>query len=375
MKKKKLQNFDSLLLYSVLALLIFGVLVIYDVSVVLAHDVFGGKYYFLFLQIAWVAFGLLGLSLGYRTSFTVIKKLSLPLFIGSLISLIFVLLPSPFSPLIYGARRWVYLNPDPFPLIPFIGRLGFQPSEFVKLAFILYFSMFLVKKKEVSPAQFVLLVGLIVGFVMLQPDLGTALLISGTAMIMYFLSGAKLSYFMLGIPLGALLVFLLIFSSAYRRERLITYLGLKKSDPQGSSYHINQIMIALGSGGVFGLGFGESRQKYQYIPEVATDSIFAIIGEELGFFGVLVLISSFAFIIYRGFRIALLSDDAYQRLLGSGITSAFAIQCFVNLAAMVHLIPLTGVPLPLISYGGSSMVFGLSGIGILLNISRNNKRL
>lgn len=163
---------------------------------------------------------------------------------------------------------------------------------------------------------------------------------------------------------------LVIMLSDYRRERLLTFLN-PSADPLGASYHIRQILIALGSGGIFGLGLGQSRQKYLFLPEPATDSIFAIIGEELGFIGALAVILAFAFIVWRGFNIAAQVSDPFGRLLAIGITSWIGVQAFVNLSAMVAIVPLTGVPLPFLSYGGTALILNLSAMGILLSISKN----
>ncbi|OGC50232.1 hypothetical protein A2716_03420 [candidate division WWE3 bacterium RIFCSPHIGHO2_01_FULL_40_23] len=370
-RKKAYQGKDTLLLYAILFLLIFGVVMVYDVSVVYAYDIFGGKYYFLYLQAVWVLLGLAGFFIGYRIDYHSISKVALPLFVVSLISLIFVLIPSPFAPLIYGARRWIYLNPSPFPTIPIIGRIGFQPSELIKLSFIFYLSVIFSKREVKALLIFIPVCILLVGLVLAQPDFGTAMLISIIGLIMLLVSGLNFSYFLVGVPIALAFASVFILSSAYRKERFLTYLGFNSEDTEGTSYHINQILIALGSGGLFGLGFGQSRQKYQYIPEVATDSIFAVIGEELGFIGLVFLVSLFLFIIIRGYRIALKAPDKLGTLLATGVTSWFAVQSIVNLSGMVNLLPLTGVPLPLISYGGSSMVFGLCGLGVLLNVSRS----
>ena len=366
---------DTLLLAAILILLIFGIVMVYDASVVYAHDLFGGKYYFLILQSLWVLLALIGFGFMYSTDYHVLLKYSTPLFVLSLLFLGFVLLPTIFTPIIYGARRWIYLNPQPLPTIPLIGRLGFQPSELFKLSFVVYFSFLLSKKEKFSPIAFLVLILLVLGLIMLQPDLGTALIIGFVAMVIYFVSGANILYFFSGIPFFVGSLLLLILTSPYRKERLLTYLGGNTGDSQGASYHINQILIALGSGGLFGLGFGQSRQKYQYIPEVVTDSIFAVIGEELGFLGLTLLVLLFLVIIVRGFRIAKLAPDKVGKLIATGVTSWFAIQTFVNLAGMVHLIPLTGVPLPLISYGGSSLVFGLMGLGMLLNVGKQCQKI
>jgi cell division protein FtsW len=166
-------------------------------------------------------------------------------------------------------------------------------------------------------------------------------------------------------------ILLLIFSSDYRRQRFFTFFNSNK-DPLGASYHIRQILIALGSGGLFGLGLGRSRQKYEFLPEVTTDSIFAIIAEELGFIGGALVIITFMILLYRGFKIARNAPNEYSRLLATGIISWITIQAFINLGAMVSIVPLTGVPLPFISYGGSSLVIALVSIGILINISKHS---
>lgn len=367
----------------IISLLLFGVIMVYDVSVAYAEEAFGGKYYFLMLQSMWALLGFCFFYFAYKTDYHIILKFIKPLFLISL-ALLFVLgatallhLDIPFFPQIYGARRWILLNPEPFPKIPLIGIISLQPSELIKLTFILYLSVLFSTQlksdtKHSQLIRFLVLLGLVVGLVVVQPDLGTAIVISAVAIIMYFASGANVSYFIAGIPATLLLGLVFILSSPYRRERFLTYLGSKSSNPYGASYHINQIMIALGSGGFMGLGFGQSRQKYQYIPEVATDSIFAIIGEELGFIGVTVLVLAFLYLINSGYKIAAHAPDRVGQLAATGITSWLAVQTFMNLSAMIHLIPLTGVPLPLISYGGSSMVFILTALGVLLNISEQS---
>jgi len=196
------------------------------------------------------------------------------------------------------------------------------------------------------------------------------MLITATGVLVYFISGAPFIYFLAGVPAIIATALGFIFSSPYRKQRLLTFLNPDLSDPLSVGYHAQQIAIALGSGGLTGIGLGQSRQKYGYLPEVTADSIFAIIGEELGLVGALLLVALFVFIIYRGFSIAKRQKDKYTNLLAAGITSIFMFQVFLNLSAMVRLVPLTGVPLPLVSYGGSSMIFTLAGLGILLKISR-----
>lgn len=367
------------------SLLFFGVIAVYDVSVVYAAEIFSKRYYFLVLQLLWAMLGLISFSFFYRTDYKIILKFSKVFFVFSTILLAILAFASffkvdlPFFPMINGAKRWILLNPEPFPRIPIIGVLSLQPSELFKLAFILYFSIFLSSTKKTNHEyepflRVLLLLFCILGLIMLQPDLGTALVILFTAAVMYFASGEKIKYLLMGIPLALIFTLIIILPSPYRRERLMTYInGAEKKDELGTSYHINQVMIALGSGGVTGVGFGKSRQKYQYIPEAATDSIIAIIGEELGFLGVSVLVFSFLYLINKGLIIASHAPDRLSMLIAIGVVGWFAGQSFINLFSMVHLIPLTGVPLPLISYGGSSLIFMLSGFGILSNISKNSR--
>src|SRR3989344_6574562 len=226
---------DTLLLAAILILLIFGIVMVYDASVVYAHDLFGGKYYFLILQSLWVLLALIGFGFMYSTDYHLLLKYSTQLFVLSLLFLGFVLLPTIFTPIIYGARRWIYLNPQPLPTIPLIGRLGFQPSELFKLSFVVYFSFLLSKKEKFSPIAFLVLILLVLGLIMLQPDLGTALIIGFVAMVIYFVSGANILYFFSGIPFFVGSLLLLILTSPYRKERLLTYLGGNTGDSQGAS--------------------------------------------------------------------------------------------------------------------------------------------
>ncbi|MEK9208389.1 MAG: FtsW/RodA/SpoVE family cell cycle protein, partial [Patescibacteria group bacterium] len=211
----------------------------------------------------------------------------------------------------------------------------------------------------------------VIFLVMLQPDMGTAVIILGEGMILYFLSGGSVWHLLSLVPVVVLGGLALIITEPYRMKRLATFLN-PESGIQGASYHLRQILIALGSGGLIGVGLGNSLQKYAYLPESTTDSIFAIIGEELGFIGAVVLILILLFIIYRGFYIAVRAKDTFGKLLAGGITSFIAIQTIVNLGAQTALLPLTGVPLPFISYGGSALIINLVSIGILLNISRQS---
>ncbi|MBM4402195.1 MAG: FtsW/RodA/SpoVE family cell cycle protein [Candidatus Cloacimonetes bacterium] len=358
---------DYVLAGLVLGLSVFGLMMVYDVSAVLAHETWGDKLWLFKNQSLWLFFGLSICYLASKIDYHYWKKLALPLLLASILGLILVLLPG-FSSEVMGSRRRLAL-----PLgIPILTHLNIQPSELAKFSLVLFLSLWLgeeKKKKNISFfLPFLLLLAITAGLVVLEPDLGTTIVIGASALLVYFLSGtglAEVSLISLILAIGGIF---LAFSSEYRFNRLLAFFR-QSQDKLGIAYHINQILIALGSGGLFGLGLGQSRQKYQYLPEVATDSIFAIIGEELGFLGTSIIVVSFLVLIWRGLKIAEQAPDKFGKLLAGGITGIIGIQAMVNLCAMTGWIPLTGVPLPFISYGGSSLTILLLGMGILLNIS------
>lgn len=371
MKKKKvlqkLNKPDYLLAGLVLTLSIFGLMMVYDVSAVVAHETWGDKFWLFKNQSLWLFCGLLTAYLASKIDYHYWKKLALPLLFVSIFCLILVLIPG-FSSEIMGSRRRLAL-----PLgVPILTHLNIQPSEFAKFSLVLFLSFWLGeerKEKKISKlAPFLALLAVVVGLVALEPDLGTAIVIALSTLLVYFLSGVSI--------VEVILIFLLLsasgalfaLSSEYRLNRILAFFR-QSQDKLGIAYHINQILIALGSGGLLGLGLGQSRQKYQYLPEVATDSIFAIIGEELGFLGASLIVIGFLILIWRGLKIAEQAPDKFGKLLAGGITGIVGIQAMVNLCAMTAWIPLTGVPLPFISYGGSSLTILLLGMGILLNIS------
>ena len=380
-------DIDKSFLMLLLALLGFGVVMIYNATAVYAQGAFGGAYRFVILQLGWLAIGLLGFFTFFKTDLRKIKRIALPLFSSAIIFLGILALSNAFtscedssfifSPCINGAHRWLYINPPPLPSIPLIGVLGFQPSEFAKLALIIYLAVVLEKSmKEKGDAfmVFSIVAGVTAVLVLMQPNMSTAALIFLIGLAMYFVSGAKLLPLLVSLPVLVVTGIGFILSSSYRRDRLLTFLNPGESGELSLGYHIKQIQIALGSGGWFGLGFGQSRQKFQYLPEVASDSIFAIIGEEFGFIGTTMFVVLFSYFIFKGFTIAKESTNLLGRLLATGVTTWVAFQFFINVAAMTRIIPLTGVPLPLVSYGGSSLVFSLMGLGILANISARHSK-
>lgn len=350
---------DYQLLLCVAGLLVFGLIMVYDSAVVQAFKDFGDKYYYIKQQLMWMVLGVITLLTFAFFNYQFLRKLGLPMFIFSLILLLAVFIPGlGFSA--GGAHRWLNLGP-----------VNIQPAEIIKLSSIIFFASLFEKKVRTFPFfSVVVLVSFIIGI--LQKDLGSTVVFFLTSVLIYFFAGAPMQYILGLIPVSVVGFLVFVLSSTYRKNRVLAFLD-PFADPQGYSYHISQVLIAIGSGGFTGLGIGQSRQKFEYIPEVTTDSIFAVVGEELGFLGGLFLISLFVFLIYKGFKITQNCHEPFGRLLAFGLTCWLGVQTIVNLGAMVSLFPLTGVPLPFISYGGSALLANLMAVGILLNISSRSK--
>lgn len=376
---EKLGAIDLPFLITLIIIMLFGVYMVYGASVAYAERVFENKYHFGILQLGWSIVGALGMYVFSIIDLALLKKYAPLLFFTACGFLLFVLIPTPFAPAVYGARRWIILNPEPLPAIPFLGRASFQPSEFAKFACVIFFSSLLSSEKVKSmpfrkaATMFTAYLGLVCGLIFLEPNFSTSFIVGVIIVGIYFLSNASLWYFGLAGPLLAITAGIYAFSSAYRRSRIQTLLNPEDVDKSGAGYHIRQIMIALGSGGLFGLGMGKSRQKYAYLPEVQADSIFAVAGEEFGFLGTSIIVALFGFLLWRGITIAKKAPDLFSSLLVSGVVLWISIQVLINLSAMVRIMPLTGIPLPLISYGGSSTIFLLWGLGLVLNVSRRIK--
>lgn len=345
------------LLIATIVLLVIGVVTVYEASALEAIENYSDRMHFARLQLQWIGVGLVGMVVTSLLSIQLLKKITVPLLLASLFFLLIVLIPG-IGTEVGGARRWLSL-----------GFFNFQPSELMKFSLILYLSAFFQKTVKYQPF-FVLLVATI-ALIMMQPDLGTTLVIIATSMSLFFVAGASWTAIVGLVMTGVAGVVGLILTSPYRMGRLLTFLDPQR-DPTGASYHIRQILIAIGSGGVFGLGIGKSLQKYRYLPEAMTDSIFAVYAEETGLIGSLVLLLIFMYVAYKGFWIASRTKDNYLQLLATGTTCLIILQAFLNLAALTALVPLTGIPLPFISYGGTSMVISLASIGLLINIARNS---
>ncbi|MGA2967662.1 MAG: putative lipid II flippase FtsW [Candidatus Levyibacteriota bacterium] len=351
-----MKRIDLILVASVLFLTFFGLFMIYDASSFVAFRDFADKYHYVKDQIFWIVLGLVALLFFFRFDYHRFYNLALPILLVAIGLLFAVFIPG-LGVKVLGASRWINLR---FTIL--------QPSEFVKIALAIYLAAWFSKKEKGRIWAFLLLLSLIICLVILEPDMGTAVIILAEGIILYFLSGARWLYFVIFAPVIAVLGFLFAKLEPYRAARVSAYLNFNQ-DVSGSSYHVRQILIALGSGGLTGVGLGNSLQKYAYLPENATDSIFAIIAEELGFLGALIIILVFVVIIWRGFYIAINSKDQFGKLLAGGIITFLAMQIVINLAAQTALLPLTGIPLPFISYGGSALIINLTAVGILLNIA------
>lgn len=340
-------------------LLGFGLLMIYSASVSEALRDFGSKWHFVSLQAQRAGIGLALLVIGSFVHPRIWQKAAPFLMLGGLVLLLLVIIPG-IGTKVQGARRWLNLP-----------GISLQPAELIKLIQIIYLSAWL-KSRSVTLGQFFLFLAAVGGLIMLEPDMGTAIVVSLIAVSVYFLAGYPVTHLVglgaVGLAIGALLIFL----APYRLARLETFFN-PEQDPTGNSYHIRQVILALGSGGISGVGIGRSRQKYEYLPESTTDSIFAVVGEELGFVGGVSLILIFAYLLTLIFKVATLAKNSFSSLVTAGIGTWLTLQVALNLSAMVALTPLTGVPLPLVSYGGSALITVLLGIGLVLSVARSER--
>ncbi|OGK18041.1 cell division protein FtsW [Candidatus Roizmanbacteria bacterium RIFCSPLOWO2_12_FULL_40_12] len=351
----------SSLIFIPLTLSFIGLFFVFEASSVKSFSEVGNSFHYFKLQFLWIA---LGIGVMFFLSFFDYHKfyyLSFPLMMMTIILLIVVLIPG-LGTQAGGARRWLDL-----------GIINFQPTEIAKFSVIVYLSSWFIHRERKRFFSFVTLLGALIFLIILQPDMGTAIIVFALSIIIYFLAGVELSYLFLLLPVSFAGFLLLIKTSPYRFRRLSAFLD-PSSDPLGIGYHVNQILISLGNGGLLGQGFGASRQKYLFLPEAHTDSIFAIIGEEFGFIGGFLLIFVFFTLMYYVYRVSAGAPDRYGRLLTGGIFAYFALQIIINLGGVVGLMPLTGVPLPFISYGGSNLLVSFALLGILLNVAKKSKK-
>jgi len=360
MKSKKP---DYVLIYVVVLLILLGIIILGGAAAPLSEKLYHNPYHILFHQIFFAL--LPGIFLGiiiYYLPLPFLKRSALPLILFSLFLMILVFFPG-IGLAKGGAKRWLNLR-----------FASFQPSEFLKLTFILYLSAWLdkIEKKRANSKAFLpflVILGITSFLLVLQPDISTLGVIAIIAIILYFIAKTPLSHIIiLGVG-GVLSLLLLIKLAPYRLNRFFIFLH-PEADPLGLGYQIKQSLIAIGSGGIFGRGLGLSEQKFGFLPQSFSDSIFPIFAEDTGFIGSLLLLTLFLIFSIRGFKIAK-ETTGFQKYLACGITSWILIQTFVNIGAMIGILPLTGIPLPFISYGGTALLVELMGVAILLNLSKN----
>lgn len=348
----------------VAVLLVVGLITVYSSSFAVGQMEYNDVTYFVVRQAIWATLGLTALVILMHTDYHVLRAVSPLLMAAALVGLVAALVPG-IGIERNGAMRWIALGPLP----------PVQPSEFAKLALIIYVAAWLtsrrmeVKSFAMGFVPFVLLVGLVGGLVLLEPDMGTTLIIALTMVTLFFVAGGSLIHLTALVLSGGVMGSLLILAGDYRVDRIFGFISAE-DEPGGRGFHILQLLIALGSGGISGLGIGASRQKFFYVPGSHTDGVFAIIGEELGFIGAVAVIALFAFLVYRGFRTVASARDDFGALLAVGVISWIAYQTLINIGGITRSIPLTGVPLPFLSYGGSALATLLAGIGIVLSVSR-----
>lgn len=329
-----------------------------NASVVQAQNLFGDKFFFARQQLMWTIIGIFVFLLAVKIPYAFWAKIATPLFILTILFLSLVLTPW-LGTSALGAKRWIT-----------IFGFNFQPSELAKLSLILFGAKLLDKKGKFL--VFLASTILVCALVILEPDLGTSIIIATISATLLFVWGVPVILFILILPILMGLLFLIISFSSYRKERFLQFLG-GVLDPLAGSYHVKQVILALSSGGLLGVGLGQSRQKFLFLPEVTTDSIFGVMAEEIGFVGVVILIGTFIFLIGKILSIARHVEDNFAKLVVFGVGIWIGFQAFVNIAGVSATIPLTGVPLPFFSYGGSSLVITLLALGIVVNISQSRR--
>ena len=346
-----------------LMLLGIGAVMIYSSSSIYAWNNKGDSLYYLKRYLFYLLLGFILMFISMAVDQQTIKKLAKPLFLFSLLLLFLSLIPG-FSREAAGAKRWIK-----------IGSFGFQPSELIKVTFIIYLADFISRRKDIInnfsygllPSLIALLIPMLL--ILLQPDLGTAIALVFVAGIMWFCAGVNYSYFVLAGLISLPALYFLVFSIPYRRARIFSFLN-PWADPKGAGFQIIQSQIAFGSGGLFGQGLGQGKQKLFYLPAAHTDFIFSVIGEEMGIIGAIVVILLFILLIWQMIKIVHFSNDDFFRFLSIGIVSLIALQAVLNIGVSIGMFPTKGLPLPFISYGGSSLIFNMVAIGLLLNVSR-----
>jgi len=363
-KSRRTSAPDYVFLSLVIILVVFGLVMLTSASSDLAEQRFGNSFYYLNHQIINGLFvGAVGFLIGFFVYYRRWEKIAIPLLVVNIILLALVFVPS-LGFTTKGSSRWLD-----------IGGMSLQPAELLKLTFFVYLAAWLSKNGERSKKfltgflPFMILIGIIMTLIVFQPSTTTAAMIFAAALATYFTAGGRISFLVVAILIAALGLSILVYFTPYRLQRVTTFLN-GGANELAEGYHLNQSLIAIGSGGWFGVGYGQSTTKIRYLPEPIGDSIFAIIAEELGFVGASLLVMFFLFFILRGLRIAKRTSDSFGRLMVTGFITLLGIQTFINIGAVSGLIPFTGVPLPFVSYGGTALAVFLTMSGIIVNVSR-----
>jgi cell division protein FtsW len=353
-------------LFTVTMLLVFvGLVMVFSASAVMARERFGSPYAFLLKQLIWAAVGLVAMVVAMRVDYRRYKN---PALVFSLLGLTTLLLISVFFlDRSHNTHRWIHA-----------GGFSFQPSELAKPVLILFLAYFLEGRSKTindwrnTLAPAVVPVMVLLGLIVLQPDLGTAIACAGIAACILYVAGMRLRYFAGAFGAALVPLYFLIFHVSFRRDRILAFMN-PYAERQKAGFHLIQSLIAVGTGGITGTGLMEGKQKLFYLPEPHTDFIFAVTAEELGLVGALFVVALFAIFLWRGMRVSWRTEDSFGRYLAVGITSMVVLQAFINMSVVLGMMPTKGIPLPLVSYGGSSLFFTLACVGVLLNITKQTE--
>lgn len=347
-------------------ILLFGLVVLSSASSAYAYTKYGDNYFFVKRQIAWAILGITSLVILSKVDYHLWRKYAFWMLVISVGLLITVFIPGLGAD--YGtSRSWIN-----------VFGLSIQPAEFVKISFLIYLAALMeANKRTISEsfegtAPFLIVLGIVSILMLKQPDFGTLSIILAVSMLVYFVGGGRVKYILALVFFGIIALMVMIHFKPYQADRFRCFSN-PDYDKKGVCYQVDQSLIAIGSGGLMGRGLGESRQKFMYIPEVSGDFIFAIVAEETGMITGSILLALFVFLFYRGYKIALGAQDYFGRILAIGIVSWLVIQAIINIGGVINIMPMTGVPLPFISYGGSSIFAALSAVGILMNISKHSR--
>lgn len=365
---KRIGSFDPIIFFVPIILLQIGIVMVYSSSTIIASENFNDAYFFFKKEILWAMLGIFAILVFMNLDYHILRRFAYPLLVISLALLVLVLIPQ-FGREVGGAKRWLNLV-----------YFSFQPSELAKLVLIIYMSYSLTKKADYLDSfsmgylPNLLILGIFFVLIMFQPDLGTAVLIAAVVFSLFLVAGIRYSYLFYSLLMILPFLYVTISTVSYRKRRILAFLN-PWGDPLDAGFQIVQSFLALGRGGLFGLGLGQGRQKLFYLPEPHTDFIFAVIGEELGFLGAFLILLLFFTLFWKGILVARRCPDLFGRYLAFGIVMMISFQVIINIGVVTGLLPTKGLPLPFISLGGSSLLINCIGVGILLNIAKQSKKV